>query len=120
MLKKNTLIDYLSKGIKPKNRMKIGVEHEKFILNKDTLKPLTYEEKGGIFDIFKSLLNLGWEPITEGKNEKIISLKRELEYITLEPGGQIELSGAPYKDIHQTCTETSNHLYELKKLICHL
>ena len=53
--------------------MKIGVEHEKFILNKDTLKPLNYYEKNGIKDIFYSLLSLGWNPITEGENKTIIA-----------------------------------------------
>ena len=83
----------------------------KFILNKHTLKPLSYEEKGGIKDIFKSLISLGWKPITEENKEKIVALNRNSEYITLEPGGQIELSGAQLKTIHQTCSETNNHLY---------
>jgi len=116
MLNKKNLINYFFEGIKPKNEMKIGVEHEKFILNKDTHKPLTYEKKNGIRDIFNDLLVLGWEPITEGKSETIIALKRGSEFITLEPGGQIELSGAQLITLHQTCNETGNHLRELKTL----
>ena len=110
MLNKKNLINYFFEGTKPKNEMKIGVEHEKFILNKDTHKPLTYEKKNGIRDIFNDLLVLGWEPITEGKSETIIALKRGSEFITLEPGGQIELSGAQLITLHQTCNETGNHL----------
>ena len=81
MLNKKKLINYFFEGIKPINKMKIGVEHEKFILNKDTLKPLTYEEKNGIRDIFNELLNLGWKPITEGKSEIIIALRSLFFYM---------------------------------------
>ena len=59
---------------------------------------------------------MGWKPIKEGDPKKIVALKRGSEFITLEPGGQIELSGAPLNNIHQTCTETTNHLNELKKI----
>ena len=116
MIKKSDLLDYFFDGIKSPNDLKIGVEHEKFILNKDTLKPLTYEEVGGIRDIFKSLINNGWSAITEGESQTIIAIKKNSEYITLEPGGQIELSGAQLKNLHQTCTETNNHLKEIKSL----
>ena len=116
MLNKEDLVNYFYKGIKNKNELKIGVEHEKFILDKDSLRPLNYNEDGGIKDIFLDLIELGWQPILEGKNHIIIALRRGLEFITLEPGGQIELSGQPFKNIHQNCTENSNHLRELKSL----
>jgi len=116
MINKDNLVNYFFEGVKPIDQLKIGVEHEKFILNKDTLKPLTYDESGGIKDIFKSLINLGWNPINEENSETIIALHRNFEYITLEPGGQIELSGAQLTNIHQTCSETTNHLKELKNL----
>ena len=116
MIKKNDLLEYFFKGIKSKDNLKIGVEHEKFALNRVTLKPLSYEEKNGINEIFNQLINSGWSPIKEGIKNKIIGLKRNSEFITLEPGGQIELSGAPLSNIHQTCSETTNHLNELKKL----
>ena len=116
MLQKKDLLEYFFKGIKPKDDLKIGVEHEKFALNKKTLKPLSYGEIGGINDIFNQLINLGWSPIKEGIPEKTIALKRNAEFITLEPGGQIELSGAPLNNIHQTCSETTNHLNEMKKI----
>ena len=116
MIKKDDLVNYFFEGVKPIDELKIGVEHEKFILNKDTLKPLTYDEQGGIKDIFKYLIKLGWSPINEENSETIIALYRNSEYITLEPGGQIELSGAQLTNIHQTCSETTNHLKELKNL----
>ena len=116
MINKVNLVNYFFEGIKPIDQLKIGVEHEKFILNKDTLKPLSYDEPFGIGYIFKQLINIGWSPIQEGNPLKTIALKRNSEFITLEPGGQIELSGAPHNNIHQTCTETTNHLKELKTL----
>lgn len=116
MLQNKNLLEYFFKGIKSRDNLKIGVEHEKFILNKNTLKPLTYDEEYGIKNLFLKLTDTGWEPIYEGELGKIIALKRNKEFITLEPGGQIELSGQPLKNIHQTCTETNNHLMELKQL----
>ena len=62
------------------------------------------------------MIKLGWSPINEENSETIIALYRNSEYITLEPGGQIELSGAQLTNIHQTCSETTNHLKELKNL----
>ena len=116
MIQKKDLLEYFFKGIKPKDSLKIGVEHEKFALNRKTFKPLNYDETCGINNIFDQLINLGWSPIKEGNPEKTIALKRNSEFITLEPGGQIELSGAPLYNIHQTCSETTNHLNELKKI----
>ena len=113
---KSQLLEYFNQGAKRQDQLLIGVEHEKFALNKKTLKPLSYGGIGGISDIFNQLINLGWSPIKEGIPEKTIALKRNAEFITLEPGGQIELSGAPLNNIHQTCSETTNHLNEMKKI----
>ena len=60
MLKKNDLIDYFYKGIKNKNDLRIGVEHEKFVLKKDSLHQLSYEEPNGIKDILLKFVNKGW------------------------------------------------------------
>ncbi len=116
MINKNHLIEYFYEGIKPKGDLKIGVEHEKFILNKDTLLPVSYYEKNGVKDILERLASMGWTPISEDEQQTIIALKKGKEAITLEPGGQIELSGAPLENIHETCEETTNHLHDLKKL----
>ena len=94
MIKKNDLTEYFFKGIKPKTNLKIGVEHEKFILNKNTFKPLSYEEQNGIKNILEQLTTTGWTPLYDDNQQTIIALKRGKESITLEPGGQIELSGA--------------------------
>ena len=116
MINKNQLIEYFYQGIKSKNKIKIGVEHEKFILNKDTLLPVSYDEKNGIKNILEKLTLTGWKPFYDDNQQTIIALKKGKEAITLEPGGQIELSGAPLDNIHETCEETTNHLRELKKL----
>ena len=116
MIKKTDLVEYFFKGIKAKSNLKIGVEHEKFILNKDNLLPLSYEKSNGIKDILEKLTTLGWSPLYDDNQQTVIALKKGKEAITLEPGGQIELSGAPLDNIHETCEETTNHLKDLKKL----
>ena len=80
MINKNDLLEYFFKGLKSKNDLKIGVEHEKFALNKNSFKPLSYDEVGGLTDIFIQLINLGWSPIKEGIPEKIIALKKNSEF----------------------------------------
>ena len=116
MINKNHLIEYFYNGIKPKNRLKIGVEHEKFILNKNTHLPLSYDDKNGIKNILEKLVTKKWKPIFDDNQQTIIALKKGKEAITLEPGGQIELSGAPLDNIHETCEETNTHLKELKEI----
>jgi glutamate--cysteine ligase len=116
MINKNDLNDYFVSGIKHKKNLKIGVEHEKFILDKDTLLPRNYDEINGIRDILEKLSTIGWVPVYDDNQKTIVALTKDRESITLEPGGQIELSGAPLDNIHETCEETTNHLRELKKL----
>ncbi len=116
MLKKNDLIEYFYKGIKNKNNLKIGVEHEKFVLSKKNFQQVTYEMPNGIRDILLKFVSNGWTPKYDDEDKTIIALERFGESITLEPGGQIELSGAQLNNIHQTCTETTRHLKELKKI----
>ncbi len=116
MLKKNDLIDYFFKGIKKKDNLRIGVEHEKFVLKKENFNQLSYEEHKGIKDILLKFVKKGWKPKYDDKETTIVALERFGESITLEPGGQIELSGAQLKNIHQTCSETNRHLKELKEV----
>ena len=116
MLKKDDLIQYFFKGVKEKNNLKIGVEHEKFVLNNKDYNQVSYEAKNGIKDILIRFVNNGWTPKYDDEKNTIIALERFGESITLEPGGQIELSGAQLNNIHQTCTETTRHLRELKEI----
>lgn len=110
---KSQLIEYIESGCKPKEDWKVGTEHEKFGFHESTLSPLGYGEKGGISDILNGLKDqFGWRPQYEDDN--VIALIKDGCSITLEPGGQLELSGAPLKDIHQTCSETNTHLKQVK------
>jgi len=116
MINKNDLIEYFFAGVKSKNDLKIGVEHEKFVLNKDSLQPISYDENNGIKNILEKFTKIGWVPSYDDNKKTIIALKKGKEAITLEPGGQIELSGDQLDNIHETCEETTNHLSELKKI----
>ena len=116
MLSKNDLIDYFFKGCKSKDNLRIGVEHEKFVLDSKTLNPLTYDQQNGIREIFIKCIEKGWDPLFDDKDTVIIGLRKEKEFITLEPGGQLELSGAPLANIHETCSETTKHLNDFKKI----
>ncbi|MBX7146881.1 MAG: glutamate--cysteine ligase [Alphaproteobacteria bacterium] len=111
---KDQLINYFIKACCPKDQWKIGTEHEKFLFNKKDLKPVPYEGDKGIKRILSDLSHLGWDPIYEEGN--IIALSRNQASISLEPGGQFELSGAPLHNIHQTYHEIKNHLIETYKI----
>ncbi len=111
-LQKNDLIDWFREGCKPKKLFRIGTEHEKFVYKMDSYKPVSYDEPSGIKNILKSLISFGWEEVNEEGN--LIALKKDKQSITLEPGGQLELSGAPLENIHQTCSEVYEHLRQVK------
>ena len=110
---KNSLIEYMESGCKPREKWRIGTEHEKFTYHLSDLSQLEYEGERGIRALLEGLIKFGWEPIIE--NGKPIGLvKPDSSSITLEPAGQVELSGAPLKNIHQTCSEISEHLKQVK------
>ncbi len=107
------LAEYLESGCKPKEDWRIGTEHEKFGYCKDTHKPLPYDGPRSIKAMLEGLRDqFGWTPIYEGDN--IIGLEMRGANISLEPGGQLELSGAPLGSIHQTCDELNEHLREVQ------
>jgi len=107
------LAEVLSDGCKPKEDWRIGTEHEKFGYCKDTHKPLPYEGERSIKAILEGLRDeFNWAPVAEGGN--IIGLTKDGANVSLEPGGQLELSGAPVETIHETCDEVNVHLKEVK------
>ena len=109
------LAEYLASGCKPKEDWRIGTEHEKFGYCKDTLKPLPYDGPRSIKAMLEGLRDaFGWAPLEEGGN--IIGLVKDGANISLEPGGQLELSGAPLETIHQTCDEVNEHLREVQTI----
>lgn len=103
------LLYTFQKGSKPKSEWRIGTEHEKFGFYHDTNLPVPYEGENGIKALLEGMAtNLAWTPIIE--NGYIIGLKDGMGSITLEPGGQFELSGAPLESVHDTCKEIAHHL----------
>ncbi|MFG6593481.1 glutamate--cysteine ligase [Sulfitobacter sp. 1A13368] len=107
------MAQYLADGCKPREQWRIGTEHEKFGYCKDTLKPLPYEGERSIRVMLEGLRDRhNWSPVEEGG--KLIGLEKDGANISLEPGGQLELSGAPVETIHETCDEVNTHLREVK------
>ena len=110
------LVAWIAAGEKPKAEWRIGTEHEKFVFYTETLTPVPYDGRRGIRALMEHLMaRYDWEPITEGSN--IIALKRPDGQpggtISLEPGGQFELSGAPLRTLHETADETQEHLNQV-------
>ncbi|MDF1728508.1 MAG: glutamate--cysteine ligase [Sulfitobacter sp.] len=107
------LVEYLAEGCKPKEDWRIGTEHEKFGYQKDSLLPLPYEGDCSIRAMLEGLRDRHhWTPVEE--RGKLIGLEKDGANISLEPGGQLELSGAPVVSIHETCDEVNAHLREVK------
>jgi glutamate--cysteine ligase len=112
---KAQLVDYLASGCKPKEAWRIGTEHEKFGYCRDTLLPLPYDGPRSIKAMLEGLRDrFGWAPVMEGGH--IIGLEKDGANVSLEPGGQLELSGAPLETIHQTCDEVNQHLREVRSI----
>jgi glutamate--cysteine ligase len=101
-------------GEKPKERWRIGTEHEKFVYRVSDHRAPSYDEPGGIHDLLMALTRFGWEPVVEGG--KVIALAGSDGTVSLEPAGQLELSGAPLENLHQTCAETGRHLKQVKEV----
>jgi glutamate--cysteine ligase len=109
------LVEYVRGGEKPPEQWRIGTEHEKIGLHGDDRAPVPYEGERGIGALLEMIAEVdGWERIREGGN--VIALLKEGASITLEPGGQLELSGAPLRTIHQTCDEFHQHLALMKRV----
>ncbi len=110
------LVEYLASGCKPQERWRLGTEHEKFGYARADLSPLAYEGGHGIRAILEGLAGqFGWREVKENGNT-IALLDDTGASITLEPGGQLELSGALLDNIHQTCTEVNTHLKQVKSI----
>jgi glutamate--cysteine ligase len=118
-LTREDLIGAMSKGIKPKDQWRIGAEHEKFGFDKASLRRPAYDGPNGIKAMLEGLQRFGWSPVEEAGH--VIALERRnaegyAASISLEPGGQFELSGAPLETIHDICNETGQHLMEVKQV----
>jgi glutamate--cysteine ligase len=113
---KNELVAYLNSGCKPESEWKLGTEHEKFGYTLDDLRPLPYAGPRGIRTILTGLAeNFDWNPVME-EGLPIALLDDTGASITLEPGGQLELSGALLDNIHETCSEVNLHLKQVRSV----
>jgi len=112
---KRQLVEYHESGNKPPSAWRVGTEHEKFVFRHSDLKRVPYEGPDGIGALLQGMLRFGWDPVMEAGN--IIALENDARCsITLEPGGQFELSGAPLETIHQTCDEVHEHLRQVREV----
>ena len=109
---RSQLIDYFAGGEKPAERWRIGTEHEKFVYSCTDFHAPAYDEPGGIRDLLMALTEFGWQPIEEGG--KVIALSGPDGTVSLEPAGQLELSGAPLDNLRQTCGAADRHLKQVK------
>jgi glutamate--cysteine ligase len=109
------LVDYVRAGEKPVERFRVGTEHEKIGLRQEDLGSVPYEGERGIGAVLEKVAREDdWVPIFEGEN--LIALEKDGASITLEPGGQLELSGAPLRTIFETCAEFNRHLDLIRRV----
>lgn len=111
---RDQLVAPMIKGEKPREAWRIGTEHEKLVYCAQDHHAPSYDEPGGIRDLLVALEEFGWEPVIENGN--IIALAGADGNVSLEPAGQLELSGAPLENLHQTCAETGRHLDQVKAI----
>jgi glutamate--cysteine ligase len=112
---KRQLIEYHERGSKPPAAWRIGTEHEKFVFRRADLKRVPYGGPDGIGALLQAMTRFGWEKVLEKGN--VIALSNDSRCsITLEPGGQFELSGAPLETVHQTCDEVHEHLRQVREV----
>lgn len=109
---RDQLVEVLASGNKPREAWRIGTEHEKFGFRLDDLRPPPFDGERGIEALLTGLTRFGWEAVQE--HGRTIALLKDGASVTLEPAGQLELSGAPLVDIHETCREVGSHLREVK------
>ena len=106
------LAEWFAAGSKPRDAWRVGTEHEKFGVQHPGLMPPAYEGEGGVRAVLEGLRSTGWEPILDRGNP--IGLKRGGASVSLEPGGQFELSGAPVADLSDTEAELADHLRDAR------
>jgi glutamate--cysteine ligase len=111
---RDQLVAPMQAGEKPKSAWRIGTEHEKLVYKRDDFRAPSYDEPCGIRDMLLNLQPFGWKPVEEGG--KVIAMSGSDGTVSLEPAGQLELSGAPLENLHQTCAETGRHLAQVKEI----
>ncbi len=119
----HALAEHLADGCKPTHLHRVGSEHEKFVFRTADHSPVPYEAdaqgRGGIHALLDGQARFGWSPVLEARpdgGETLIGMSRDGASLSLEPGGQFELSGAPLDNVHQICAEIGRHLTETKTI----
>src|SRR5689334_16491808 len=108
------LVAFIAAGCKPRADWRVGTEHEKFVYSLRDHKPLPYDGPCSIRALLQGMTRFGWAPVLEGEN--IIGLSQDGATLSLEPGGQFELSGAAVQTIHQTCVEVNTHRNQVREV----
>ena len=111
---RDQLVAPMAQGEKRQSAWRIGTEHEKLVYKRSDFHAPAYDETCGIRDLLLALREFGWEPVEEGG--KVIAMRGEDGTVSLEPAGQLELSGAPLETLHETCNETGRHLQQVKAI----
>jgi len=106
------LIESFARGEKPRERWRLGTEHEKLVYRVGDHRAPSWDEPGGIRDLLTGLTEYGWTPVEE--DGRLIALSGPDGSVSLEPAGQFELSGAPRADLHETAAETARHVHQVK------
>src|SRR5271167_1564363 len=115
--RRDELVKWLAQGVKPKSQFHIGTEHEKFAFTLEGHRPVPYEGRRGISALLTGMQHLlGWQPIMEGRNVIGLFDVTGGGAISLEPGGQFELSGAQLRTVHQTSRELTAHLAQVREV----
>jgi glutamate--cysteine ligase len=117
------LTAWFAAGGKAPADFRVGAEHEKFVFRTAGHAPVTYDGEAGIAALLEGLMRFGWSGVYEpaaGGAQTLIGLSRGLANVSLEPGGQFELSGAPLASMHDICEETGQHLEEVKTVAAEL
>jgi glutamate--cysteine ligase len=114
---RDELVAWIAEGVKPKSAFRIGTEHEKLVFRRGRNTPVPYEGDRGIRALLEGMqMLLGWDPIMEGENIIGLTSVTGMAAISLEPGGQFELSGAPVETIHETSAELHAHLAQVAEV----
>ena len=115
--RRDQLVEPMQQGEKPRSAWRIGTEHEKLVYRRDSHAAPSYDEQGGIRDILLQLGEFGWQSVEEEGADgilRVIAMSGADGTVSLEPAGQLELSGAPLESLHQTCAEAGRHLDQVK------
>jgi glutamate--cysteine ligase len=114
---RNDLIEAMSRGCKPESEWRIGTEHEKHVFHTSPLRPVAYGGPDGIHALLKGIeAETGWQPFYDGENPIGLRNNEVAGGISLEPGGQFELSGAPQVDLHASAEELAEHMRVAKQV----